>query len=113
MEWIALLLLVGLALMAYLWWLSLKQTNDVLNFFVLMLLNEASYRVRKDGLHFLVSDVKAENAIELSMKVTFMLRKLIGDADSDRMKISVVTKLWELKENTKPHDATSVPSTGN
>jgi len=99
MVWVIALLLTVIAVMAYVLWLSLNQTNDVLNFFTLTLLNDGSYRKHRDGLKFLVDETKAENAVELSMKVTYMLRKLIGDANSQMMKVSVVSLLWELKKN--------------
>jgi hypothetical protein len=111
MVWIALILLLGLCLFIALYWLALKQFNHVTNFLLLVLLSEENYRLHRDGVVFLASTTKADNAVELAFKVQLMVRKLISDGDGNKLFLSVSSLLWNLKKSTQPGAANS-PSTG-
>lgn len=71
--------------------------NSFTNFFLLTLLSEENYKKHRGSLLSLISKVKADNAIELSLKITFMVRKLVGNVDRDRMAAVVATALWDRK----------------
>lgn len=111
MGWIALILLLGLCFFISLYWLALKQFNAVTNFLILVLLSEENYRLHRDAVGFLVSTTKADNAIELALKVQLMIRKLISDGDGNKLFVSITSLLWNLKKAMQPGAANN-PSTG-
>jgi len=101
MGWIALLLLLVVGVVGFLWWLSLRQINAVMHFFLMTLLSEENYRKHRDNLRSLASDVKAENAAELLIKVEYIVRNLIWKGDRQKLTIAVASLLWEAKQSKK------------
>ncbi|HEY5239165.1 MAG TPA: hypothetical protein VIJ62_12350 [Rhizomicrobium sp.] len=116
MGWIVIILLMILCVLVWLYWLSVRSLNRMTNYLMLVLLDETNYRKQCNSLRSLVSDLssasepKGDNAVEFSMKITFITGQLIGKANAGKLASAVTALLWEMKKASASPGAANTPS---
>jgi hypothetical protein len=95
MIWIAIILGVLLVACFRLYRRSVKESQDLGNYALLILLDERVYAAQKNGLEQLVKKIDAKDAADLGMKVTLSLSNLASNLGHTLL--GTAGLLWKLR----------------
>ncbi len=96
MLWVAIILAVLLALFLRLYWRSLDESRHLVNYVLLVLLDEEVYATQRNSLEQFVRNANAKDPADLGIQTLRTLHDLAGRLG--HTVLSTTQMLWRLRE---------------